>query len=97
MDDHGGEVLSKRTDVHADRISRLEEEVKMWSPASSAFWALWGIVQAEEQIRGLMEGRQDPPDFDYLVSLLRIGFNLIPSNMHWRDLKCLEWKQPSWE
>lgn len=68
VDSSGGETVGRRTDVARDRIARLEREVRIWSPACSIFWALWGIVQAEEQIKGVLAGTQDKFDFDYLVS-----------------------------
>lgn len=60
----------------------MEEEVQRWSPASHAMWALWGIVQAQddvkEQIERWSEGLDGKPiedlEFDYLsYSLERIG------------------------
>ena len=32
------------------RVLRLEDEVKIWEPASHAMWATWGIVQAKEDL-----------------------------------------------
>lgn len=64
---NGEEVLNKRKDVAQERVDRLEHEVRLWSPGSSVFWALWGIVQAEEQIEGLVAG-STVVEFDYLVS-----------------------------
>ncbi|KAK4056303.1 hypothetical protein OIO90_002747 [Microbotryomycetes sp. JL221] len=37
------------------RVVRLEQEVKVWSPASHAMWAVWGIVQAKEDLQGQIE------------------------------------------
>lgn len=67
--DSGEEVLGKRSDVSNERVSALGKEVEIWSPTCSIFWALWGIVQAEEQIAAILEGKPDfVPEFDYLVS-----------------------------
>ncbi|KAM0749872.1 hypothetical protein T439DRAFT_326767 [Meredithblackwellia eburnea MCA 4105] len=32
------------------RVVRLLEEVKVWEPSSHAMWAVWGIVQAKEDL-----------------------------------------------
>jgi choline kinase len=48
-------------------VEALEREVRIWSPASSVFWAMWGLVQAEEQVENLIDGIT-ATDFDYLVS-----------------------------
>jgi choline kinase len=66
---NGEEVISKRSDIDVNRVEALEREVRIWSPACSVFWALWGIVQAEGQAAAIVEGRgADESDFDYLVS-----------------------------
>ena len=44
------------------RMARLEEQVRMWSPASHGMWALWGLVQARE----FLEGQDGEPEFDYV-------------------------------
>ena len=51
-------------------MDALEREVRLWSPACSVFWSIWGIVQAEEQIAGLVAGTEET-DFDYLVGATR--------------------------
>jgi choline kinase len=67
---NGQEIMGKRADVAADRVAALEREVRIWSPACSVFWALWGIVQAEEQIGALIDEREGyEAEFDYLVSM----------------------------
>lgn len=38
----------------AAEIDRLEEEVRVWSPATNAIWALWGIVIARDEILALI-------------------------------------------
>lgn len=40
----------------------LDQQVRDWSPASHAMWAIWGIVQAREDI----EGNITDPEFDYI-------------------------------
>lgn len=66
-----------------ERISKLEEEVKIWSPASHVMWSLWGLVQAQDDIKDRMERWKTEDEekeswgdleFDYLsFSLERIG------------------------
>lgn len=63
VDKDGEEVMGKRKDVDAEKVARLEREVRCWSPACSVFWALWGIIQAEEQVANL----DKECEFDYLV------------------------------
>jgi choline kinase len=45
-----------------DTLQRLERQVKVWSPASHAMWAVWGLVQAREDV----EGGVVEPEFDYI-------------------------------
>ncbi|KAJ7139775.1 protein kinase subdomain-containing protein PKL/CAK/ChoK [Mycena epipterygia] len=40
----------------------LDTQVKAWSPASHAMWAIWGLVQAREDV----EGGVEEPEFDYI-------------------------------
>ena len=54
-------------EAKADWVDLLDREVRIWSPASSVFWALWGVVQAEDQAAAIVEGRVEKPEFDYLV------------------------------
>ncbi|KAG6866842.1 hypothetical protein C0991_008778 [Blastosporella zonata] len=44
------------------QLRKLDEQVRYWSPASHGMWAIWGIVQAKED----MEGSVAEPEFDYL-------------------------------
>lgn len=41
----------------------LDLQVRVWSPASHAMWAIWGIVQARESIES---GDPEISEFDYL-------------------------------
>ncbi|KAJ7899990.1 kinase-like protein [Mycena olivaceomarginata] len=41
----------------------LEKQVRAWSPASHAMWAIWGIVQAREDVENAVE----EPEFDYIA------------------------------
>jgi len=34
-----------------ERVLSLEQEVNLWSPASHAMWALWGLVQARDDLK----------------------------------------------
>lgn len=48
--------------VSAASLAQLERQVRIWSPASHAMWAVWGIVQAKDNLeRGTGEC-----EFDYL-------------------------------
>ena len=49
----------------ADRelqLDNLEEQVRVWSPASHAVWAIWGIVQARDDLRA----NATESEFDYI-------------------------------
>jgi len=54
------EVLEE--DILEGELEKLDRQVKAWSPASHAMWAVWGIVQAKEDI----EGKEGEPEFDYI-------------------------------
>ena len=45
-----------------EELVRLDLQVRAWSPASHAVWAVWGVVQAREMV----EGQDGEPEFDYL-------------------------------
>ncbi|GAA5900427.1 hypothetical protein JCM5296_001423 [Sporobolomyces johnsonii] len=38
------------------RVERLLDEVRVWEPSSHAMWAVWGIVQAKEDLLARIEG-----------------------------------------
>ncbi|KAF9243866.1 choline kinase cytoplasm [Melanogaster broomeanus] len=43
-------------------LAKLEQQVRVWSPASHAMWAVWGIVQAKDNVEmGMGEA-----EFDYI-------------------------------
>jgi len=44
-----------------EQLQMLDFQVRVWSPASHAMWAIWGIVQAREELE-----TGEPADFDYL-------------------------------
>lgn len=55
-----------KTDSHC-----LDSQVRVWSPASHAMWAVWGLIQAREDLelaaQAHANGTQpDEPEFDYL-------------------------------
>ena len=54
------------TTLSDDRMEQelvtLDRQVRAWSPASHAMWAVWGVVQAREMV----EGQDSEPEFDYL-------------------------------
>ncbi|WWC95026.1 hypothetical protein V866_001878 [Kwoniella sp. B9012] len=61
------EVVHRRKDVLSEKVDALEREVRIWSPAPSILWSLWGIIQAQEQVEAIAEQRTDyVPEFDYL-------------------------------
>ena len=66
----GAEVIKSRKDVGQDIVEKLDYEVRCWSPACSVFWALWGIIQAGEQVGNILTGDGAGVEFDYLVSLV---------------------------
>jgi choline kinase len=43
-------------------LANLEEQVRIWSPASHAMWAIWGIVQARDDLKANVT----EPEFDYI-------------------------------
>lgn len=44
-------------------LAELEKTVRAWSPSSHAMWAVWGLVQAREDV----QARRTPqPEFDYV-------------------------------
>lgn len=45
-----------------EEMDVLESQVQMWSPASHAVWAIWGIIQA----RDALEDDGGESEFDYL-------------------------------
>ncbi|KAG6910585.1 hypothetical protein DXG01_009536 [Tephrocybe rancida] len=44
------------------QLQKLDEQVRYWSAASHGMWAIWGIVQAKED----MKGNVVSPEFDYI-------------------------------
>lgn len=54
-------------DIEAE-MQRLEEQVRVWSPASHAMWAIWGIVQAMEDMKAAVTNADvlSNLEFDYL-------------------------------
>jgi len=54
------EVLEE--EIPREELDKLDRQVRAWSPASHAMWAVWGIVQAKED----MEGKEGEPEFDYM-------------------------------
>ncbi|KAJ9094912.1 hypothetical protein QFC19_007768 [Naganishia cerealis] len=69
----GKEKITPEEKVEQKRVDALEKEVRLWSPASSVFWALWGVIQAEEQIQRTKDIEDEEErakilaaEFDYL-------------------------------
>ena len=44
------------------QLSKLEEQVRIWSPASHAMWAIWGMVQARDDLNANVT----EPEFNYI-------------------------------
>ena len=66
---NGTEKIMDTSKVTQERIDALENEVRIWSPSSSVFWALWGLVRSKETVEALRDARVGyEPEFDYLVS-----------------------------
>jgi choline kinase len=56
-------VFSELSPAAREReLIALEKAVRAWSPSSHAMWALWGLVQAREDILAHVAN----PDFDYI-------------------------------
>jgi thiamine kinase-like enzyme len=68
-------LSGRHVDISEEDIDLLEEQVRRWSPASHAMWAVWGVVQAREEVeRTKAGGRLDEEDeevpageFEYLI------------------------------
>ncbi|KAG6820771.1 hypothetical protein H0H93_012035 [Arthromyces matolae] len=57
-----GEVPILDDEERELQLRKLDQQVRYWSPASHGMWAIWGIVQAREDMAGgILE-----PEFDYL-------------------------------
>ncbi|THH18098.1 hypothetical protein EW146_g2826 [Bondarzewia mesenterica] len=54
--------LTLSQEARQRELDTLERQVHAWSPASHAVWAVWGLVQAREDI----EGNVSEPEFDYV-------------------------------
>ena len=46
------------------RLAKLERQVCLWSPASHGMWAIWGIIQAKDDVEKGRAGTE--VEFDYL-------------------------------
>lgn len=49
--DSNNYVSAENNPVVEDQLDQLEGLVQAWSPASHAMWALWGIVQARDDVK----------------------------------------------
>lgn len=47
----------------AAELTTLDRQVQAWSPASHAMWAVWGLVQARDDLERTEGGE---PEFDYI-------------------------------
>lgn len=61
------------------RLERLDDQVRFWSAASHGMWAIWGIVQAREDV----QNGEEEPEFDY------IGYALCRMAGFRREIKAL--------
>ncbi|THH09865.1 hypothetical protein EW145_g1716 [Phellinidium pouzarii] len=62
--------LESSSDLKTE-VQRLEAQVRVWSPASHAMWAVWGLVQAREDLELASQAhakstKPEDPEFDYL-------------------------------
>jgi hypothetical protein len=69
-------LSGRHADILKEDMDLLEEQVRRWSPASHAMWAIWGVVQAREGVErakagGPLDGEEDGEvpagEFDYLT------------------------------
>jgi len=69
-------LSGRHVGVSEEDIGLLEEQVGRWSPASHAMWAVWGVVQAREDVErakagGRLDGEEDGDvptgEFEYLA------------------------------
>jgi len=63
---HSFTIMGIQPPTSADlevQAKHLDKQVRFWSPASHAMWAIWGIVQAREDV----EEKVEVPEFDYLA------------------------------
>ena len=69
-------MSGRHVDIPEEDIDLLEEQVRRWSPASHAMWAIWGVVQAREEVErvksgGNLDGEEDEEvpasEFEYLT------------------------------
>ncbi|ESK98495.1 choline kinase [Moniliophthora roreri MCA 2997] len=44
------------------QLDKLDEQIRYWSPSSHAMWAVWGIVQARDDLQNDVK----EPEFDYI-------------------------------
>lgn len=60
-------------------LNKMDRQVRAWSPASQAMWAVWGIVQARDSL----EGDDGGSEFDY------IGYSRCRMEGFRREVKAL--------
>jgi choline kinase len=74
------ESLPQTVEENNLEMKLLDDQVRYWSPASHAMWAIWGIVQAREDV----EAANPEPEFDYLgYALCRMaGFRREVAALH---------------
>ncbi|WWC91859.1 uncharacterized protein L201_006806 [Kwoniella dendrophila CBS 6074] len=66
--DGSEEIVHSRKDVLREKVEALEREVRIWSPACSLLWSLWGIISAQEQVEAIAENKEGyVPEFDSLA------------------------------
>lgn len=60
-DEGGAEPVIPDLENDDPRVQRLEQEVRLWTAASHAMYAVWSIVQATDDIKARIDGwAQDP-------------------------------------
>lgn len=57
-------------------LSQLERQVRIWSPASHGVWAVWGVVQAREDVeRSQDEGELEFDNIAYAKGRMQAFFD----------------------
>jgi choline kinase len=64
---------SAPTNVSKSDLDAIDALVRAWSPASHAMWAVWGLVQARDELE---QPGDTEPEFDY-IGYARCRFELF--------------------
>ena len=50
------------TEVLEKELEKMERQVRVWSPATHAMWAVWGVARARDSL----EEGEDETEFNYI-------------------------------